>query len=82
MEETSLYITVFPAPAGMNRDEILPIKLSLSVPCARRDEPVFDVGDIETAAVFPAPAGMNRLTPPGSPSNSSVPCARRDEPLG
>ena len=45
MEETSLYITVFPAPAGMNRDEILPIKLSLSVPCARRDEPVDEMTD-------------------------------------
>ena len=51
---------LFPAPAGMNRNNSGFFILAFSVPRASGDEPDAGGNLRDTVDLFPAPAGMNR----------------------
>ncbi|HAM9414939.1 TPA: hypothetical protein IDY96_003153 [Escherichia coli] len=54
-------LSVFPAPAGINRPEPPSLSAIPGVPRASGDKPVTGVTVKWAACVFPAPAGINRV---------------------
>ena len=53
-------LSVFPAPAGINRDKILKTRSGKCVPRASGDKPEAYISNRIGLRVFPAPAGINR----------------------
>ena len=80
--EPVLIASVFPAPAGINRDCRWLSAGICCVPRASGDKPRRSVVRQEKSSVFPAPAGINRRCRLTRLSCAGVPRASGDKPQG
>ena len=80
MRADGVSVNMFPACAGMNRDEERRAAQTQDVPRVRGDEPEKKNEHDRDHDMFPACAGMNRRDPHVSQAPPHVPRVRGDEP--